>query len=202
MKTTLLTEQEQKTLKAVKKFLETNRVPPTYRELQNLLGYESIGSVQKLIKQLVAKSHLHISGEKRGISVIGDHPSAAYRIPLLGKIAAGRPIEAIENKEFLDVPKEFFRIGQQAFALQIQGDSMIDDHILDQDIVILKKQKTADSGDTVAAIINNNATLKRFYKKKNTVELHSANPKYKPIIVDESADFEILGVLTGVIRRV
>lgn len=202
MKTSLLTEQEQKTLKTVKKFLDAHRSAPTYRELQKLLGYESIGSVQKLIKQLVAKGHLHISGEKRGISVIGDHPSEAFRIPLLGKIAAGRPIEAIEQAEFLDVPKEFFKIGQQAFALQVHGDSMVDDHILDQDVVIFKKQKTAENGDTVAAIINNNATLKRFFKKKDYIELHSANAKYKPIIVNETAEFEILGVLTGVIRRV
>ena len=129
--------------------------------------------------------------------VIGD----TSHIPLLGRVAAGFPIEAVESSEYIEIPKSMVRRGAPSFALKVKGDSMVDENISDGDYVIIQKQKHANNGDLVVAIIDNNATLKRFYKKSEGIELHAANKNYSPIRVQPSSQFEILGVLTGVIRR-
>ena len=97
------------------------------------------------------------------------------------------------------VPQHMIRNGNY-FALTVQGQSMIDDGILDGDIIIVKEQKTAQNGDTVIANIDNEATVKRFYKNKNTIELHPANTQMKPILVDPERPFEIKGILAGLLR--
>ncbi len=120
-------------------------------------------------------------------------------IPLLGTIAAGQPIEVIENPETITIPKIQLSKYGEYYALRVQGNSMIDDGIFDGDMVIVKKQKTADNGQTVVAIIDENeATLKKIYKEKNKIRLQPANQTLKPFY---RKNIEIRGIVEKIIRN-
>ena len=121
-------------------------------------------------------------------------------IPLLGKVAAGQPIEHRKHQERIEVPLSMLKGAGPYFALQVSGDSMMGEGIWDGDYVVIRQQETANNGDIVVAEIGDEATIKRIYKKKNTIELHSANPKYKPIIVNEHTPLKIAGIYRGLIR--
>jgi len=131
-------------------------------------------------------------------------------LPILGRVAAGRPIEYVQDEGTLDIPLSMVRTAKgttkadKSFVLKVQGNSMIEDGILDGDYVVIQSQPTCEQGQTVVAMVGNEATIKRFYRKKGQIELHPANPAYEPILVDsltESRDFRIEGVLVGVIRK-
>lgn len=136
-------------------------------------------------------------------------PPTSIPLPLLGKVAAGRPIEYTERGEDFNVPASLFRIPDVApenhYVLKVSGNSMIEDGILDGDYVVVKKQPTADLGQTVIAMVGNEATIKRYYRRKSgTIELRPANEAYEPILVNsltETDQFRIEGVLVGVIRK-
>ena len=117
----------------------------------------------------------------------------------VGKVAAGLPIEAIAGTETVSVPQTMLK-GNDNFALTVSGNSMIEDGILDGDTIVVKKQESASNGETVGALIENEATVKRFYKKSNAVELHPANSSMSPIIVQGGA-FKIEGVVVGLLRH-
>ena len=122
-------------------------------------------------------------------------------IPLEGYVAAGRLTEAIQNREYIEVTPDLVKSNQDMFALQVRGDSMIEDCIMDGDLVIVKRQPTARNGQTIIAMVDGDATLKRYYKRTNSIELHPANPNYAIIHVAPTANFQILGVVTNVIRK-
>lgn len=125
-----------------------------------------------------------------------------YELPVLGRVAAGRPIEYIENDQMLEVPSSLFE--DQNFVLKVMGDSMIEDGILNGDYVVVRKQEDAEQGQTVVAMIGNEATIKRYYRKSKQIELHPANPAYEPLLINSLTDargFRIEGVLVGVIRK-
>jgi repressor LexA len=197
-----LSDKEKKVYKFIEKSIRSNGYSPTYRDIQSHFEFKSVNSVADYIRQLTDKGYLMANPGKRGIFLAeeGSAPEA-LRIPLSGIIAAGLPIEAIEGTEFIDVPKSITKSGGQYFALRVKGDSMQDEHIIDGDIVVIRRQRIANNGETVAAIVDSSATLKKYYRKNNVIELHPANSKYKPIKVEEGAEFEILGVLSGVIRK-
>lgn len=120
-------------------------------------------------------------------------------IPLLGNITAGNPIERIETHELVKVPANMVR--KNTYALQVKGSSMIDDNILDGDIIIVEKRISAESGQSVVALINNEqVTLKKFYIEADGIRLQPANPDMEPIIL-KNEDVQVLGVVTGVIRN-
>lgn len=121
-------------------------------------------------------------------------------LPLLGIVAAGAPIEPVPQFELIDVPPSMMQ-GSDRFALKVKGDSMKDEGIFPGDLVIIRKQATARNGQTVVALVNNEATIKTYMIKGNRVELHPANPKMKPILVGPADDFRIEGVLIGLIRH-
>lgn len=119
-------------------------------------------------------------------------------MPLLGTVAAGEPIEAIENRESLSL-SSYFAYGDRTFALEVKGDSMIDDGICDGDVVICRRSEVADNGQIVVAIVDDqNATLKRFYKEKSRARLQPANDDYAPIYSDNC---RIEGVVVGLVRK-
>lgn len=134
-------------------------------------------------------------------------------LPLLGRVAAGRPIEAIQNQEGFEVPLSLLPKGkeQECFVLRIVGNSMIEDGILEGDYVVVKRQQEASNGQTVVALLGGEATIKKYYRRGTQVELHPANPAYDPILINslvshESEDgvnraFRIEGVMVGLIRR-
>lgn len=120
-------------------------------------------------------------------------------MPLVGQIAAGLPIEAIEDPQSLDLA-EMFPVGEDTFALRVKGQSMIDDHIQDGDYVICQRRGQAANGEMVVAIVGDGeATLKRMYREKSRIRLQPANPEFRPIYVDH---LEIRGVVVGVVRKV
>ncbi len=121
------------------------------------------------------------------------------RIPLVGIVAAGNPIEPVPQTELVDVPASMARGGEN-FALSVTGESMRDEGILPGDLVIVHKQSTAQNGQTVVALVNREATIKKYYQKADCVELRPANPVMKPIIVTPEDEFRIQGVVVGVIR--
>ena len=120
------------------------------------------------------------------------------RLPMAGVVAAGAPIEPIPQTELVDVPPSMTR--RDNFALRVKGDSMRDEGILPGDLVIVHKQATARNGQTVVALVNQEATIKKYYRRAGHIELHPANTALKPIIVTPDADFRIQGVVIGVIR--
>ncbi len=125
---------------------------------------------------------------------------ASLTLPLLGRVAAGCPIEAIETPNEIEVPSSLIRRGEY-FVLQVSGNSMIEDGILDGDFVVVKKQRSAERGQMVVALVDDAATVKRFYPKRNFIELHPANPLYQPIVVKSDQSFQIEGIVSGVIRK-
>ncbi|MDA2910330.1 transcriptional repressor LexA [Nitrospiraceae bacterium AH_259_D15_M11_P09] len=121
------------------------------------------------------------------------------RIPMAGIVAAGDPIEPVPQSELVEVPSSMVQ-GRETFALRVKGDSMRDEGVLPSDIVIVHKQVTARNGQTVVALVNNEATIKKYYRKEGRIELHPANAAMQPIILAPTDEFEILGVVIGVIR--
>jgi repressor LexA len=190
-----ISKKTEKILEALKTWAKEHSQPPTLRELAKEAGLKSTWTVRyhlaKLARAGVVKLKNSIS---RGIE-LSIKPRG---IPLLGKVSAGRPIEAIENVDeyIYDLP-ELFGV-KEMFALRVKGDSMEGEGILDNDILFVKKQETAYEGDIVAALLGTETVVKKFYKDKNGVRLVSANPKYEDII---SRDARIIGKIVGVVRR-
>ncbi|MBI3301497.1 MAG: repressor LexA [Deltaproteobacteria bacterium] len=122
-------------------------------------------------------------------------------LPLLGRVAAGAPIEAIETDDTLTIPENFVRRPHNAFALRVQGESMVGEGILDGDFIVVEKRPAADNGETVVALMNGEATVKKFYRERGgRVRLQPANPQVEPIVVKEK-DLEIRGVVVAVLRK-
>jgi repressor LexA len=128
-----------------------------------------------------------------------DHKLDSGGLPFLGRVAAGAPVQAVPQEDRLEFRNLFS--GSDNFVLQVHGQSMIEDHIEDGDFVVIHKKETADDGERVVAMINDEVTLKRFYREKNHIRLEPSNKNMDPIIVNSSEDARILGVLVGVLRK-
>jgi repressor LexA len=134
------------------------------------------------------------------IRVALDQLSRTAEIPMVGIVAAGSPIEAVPQSELVDVPPSMLH-GGNTFALRVKGESMKDEGILPGDLIVVRKQETAKNGRTVVAVVNQEATVKTYFKKDTHIELHPANAAMEPIIVAPTDEFRIEGVLIGVIRH-
>jgi repressor LexA len=203
-----LTPKQKEILDFISIHRESHGFAPSQQEIARHFGFKSLGTVQNYLVRLERHGLLTKTwNARRGTQVVRPQPlGGAVPIPLFGRVAAGKPIEAVQSDEQVEVPPAMLRGAGPHFALKVVGDSMIEDGILDGDYVVIKKQAAAENGQTVVALINNEATIKRYYGRASrgvihAVELHPANPKYKPIHVDAgSGDFKIEGVLMGVIR--
>jgi repressor LexA len=194
-----LTRKQKAVFDFIVDYIREYEVSPTQDEIREHFNFKSLGSVQDYIKYLKNAGYLTSDiNSVRGLTPVISNISEKIEIPMHGKVAAGSPIETYESFETIEVPKSMIGKGNY-FALTIQGSSMIEDGILDGDIVVIKEQKMAQNGDTVVATIDNEATIKRYYYKKNKVELHPANATMKPIIIG-SGDLQIKGVLVGLLR--
>lgn len=150
------------------------------------------------LKALEKKGMIQRQGfSARAIQVVGYKPGS-LNVPLLGQVAAGTPLPAMEDYEQLDLTQLVHH--NEQYALKVKGDSMIEDHIQNGDYVIIRPQSTARNGETIVALVDGEATLKKFYKERNRIRLDPANGQMKPIYVDPSKDVKILGTLVGVIR--
>jgi len=196
-----LTPRQRETLDWIKGFIQEEGMPPTVREIGAAFGIKS-SSVFDLLTALEGKGHLKRSNRgARSLIVAGMERSEidVVNIPVIGSIAAGRPIEAIEDDNGKVVADKGLLRGRETFALRVEGDSMIEAGILNGDYVIIWKKETADNGDIVVAMIDGDATLKRFFREKDGVRLEPANPRMVPIYV-RSGEFRIMGKVIGVQR--
>jgi len=171
------------------------------QELADEFGVSKV-TVFEHISALQRKKYLHRSRHKaRSLRLSANIPfpdERATKLPLVGTIAAGRPIEAVQERESLDL-EELFVSSCETFVLHVRGDSMIGDNICDGDYVIVEKRRTARDGETVVALIDGEeATLKRFYRTAKGVRLEAANPAFEPILAKH---VQIQGVVTGVLRK-
>ena len=197
-------------LEAIGELTDRNSRPPTNRELGQYLGGKSTGHIDYHLRILKDQGKIHHDAKKsRGIAVADGLeretlPSRSQQVPIVGMIAAGRPIEAVlERDQYVSAPG---LSGDNLFALRVRGKSMIEDLIDDGDIVVCRRQSTAQNGDTVVALLTNGpsesgeATLKRFYREPEQIRLEPRNPTMQPIFV-RPEDLLIQGKVVTVIRQ-
>lgn len=200
-----LTPKQARFLEFVLQYQVRNGYSPTQAEIAQALGFRSLNSVQNYLNILREKGALEKERDtRREVTVNHDlyqKLAQVVRISLLGKVAAGRPIEAVEDSQPIEVPSSFIKPGAQYFALEVRGDSMIEDHICDGDHIVVRSQETAKNGDRVVALVDNEATLKRYEQKGGKVILHPANPAFNPIEVRSDQSFRIAGIYVGLMRR-
>ena len=196
-----LTEKQKDFLSFVSRYIEEWGRSPSFEEICAHFGFSSYNTVSSYLKVLEQKGYIRLpekKNQKRAIEVISPVETKRFERPLLGRVAAGKPIEAIENVDTIDVPPSMTARGD-CFVLAVKGDSMIDEGILDGDFVVVKKQSTAENGETVVALIDNEATLKKYYKRGDHVELRPAHKGMEPLFVRQG-DLHIEGKVVGVIR--
>ncbi len=202
---TTLTKKQSGFLLFLKEYLQEKGYPPTMRELMEGLGLSSTNIVKKYLDILERKGYIRREfNSPRAIEIvdISTRTSEVRSVPIVGKVQAGVPHPAIEDIEgYLSLDKTICR-NSKAFFLRVVGDSMIDAHILEGDLVLVVPQPVANNGEIVVALINDEATVKRFYKKGDTVQLRPEHPTTKPIFIKgEGAHVSIIGRVVAVVRQ-
>jgi len=196
-----VTRRQREVLDFVSEFIDRRGYAPSLEEIARGLKLSSVATVHKHLRNLEAKGLLSREWNRSRSLTVAPPPAraGAVDIPLLGTVAAGAPIEAISNPDSVTVPADL--VGRRkAFALRVKGDSMIDEHILDGDLVVVEARETARSGETVVALLDGrDATLKKLHRQGNRVRLLPANPAMDPIVVSDR-DLRIQGVVIGVLR--
>lgn len=192
-----LSKRQNQVLEHLISFYQENGFSPTIREVGDHFAWKSTGTVRDVINALDAKGFIKVHRRiHRGIEILR-YPGQG--IPVLGRIAAGRPIDVSETREMIDLNQFMTDCRDSCYILEVYGDSMIGDGILDGDYVMVDKRTTCNEGETVVALVDNEVTLKRFYREASgQIRLQPANPLMQPIIVDH---VEIQGVVLGVVRR-
>ena len=194
-----LSPKKQRFLDFIRTFSGDHDRAPTFHEIMAGLKMKSLGTVNWYVGELEKIGVLERGkyNAKRALSLPAQ--PVGNELPLLGLVAAGYPLEAVENRESIEVPPSY--IHPDNYVLKVKGDSMIDDHIEDGDYVIIRQKPEASPGQTVVAFVNNEATLKRYYPKSNGVELHPRNPDYDVIHVSPKNEFRIGGVVLAILRQ-
>ncbi len=193
----LLTPNQKKILSFIERYFSKNGFAPSYREIASKFGLKSDGSVAQYLDVLEEKRYISRGEGSRQI-FLNSNNHFSTSIPLLGIIAAGNPIEPLENPEPIAVPAAMVPSNSMCYALKVSGDSMIDDGIADGDLILVKHQNFANNGDTVVAITEKGATLKRFYSKMGQIRLEPRNKALKTIFPE---NVEIRGKFIGLIRK-
>ena len=201
-----LTNKQNVVLTELKKFMAENGYAPTVRELCQITNLNSTATIQVHLEKLVDKGYIRKQGEKnRTIEILVPNEfketnDSVISIPLLGKVTAGNPIEAIERPdEYFDIPVSLVNTRKEVFSLNVSGDSMINVGIYDGDVILVERTSTASNGDTVVAMTDENeVTVKTFYKENGYIRLQPENDYMEPIILD---NVTILGKVTGLYRK-
>jgi repressor LexA len=212
----VLTDRQQEILDFISQSISERGYPPTLREIGTHFGIRSTNGVNDHLRALEKKGHLQREDLKsralRPVSNAG-HGRASGRddaradiveIPLVGRVAAGVPLLAVENvQDTVQVDRFFVGQTREVFALRVKGESMIEDGIFDGDYIFVRKQLQANRGDTVVAMINDEATVKRYYPEGDTIRFQPANASMQPIYVKkrEFKSVNIIGVVIGVYRK-
>jgi repressor LexA len=202
----ILPKTKQKVLQYLKDYIHQHGYAPTLTEIAKYLGVSALSTVHEHLAFLEERGFIErVEGEERGITLsnrvrtFATQIARSFTLPVVGTIAAGSPIDAIESREAtLAVPEEIVR-GKNAYVLKVKGDSMIESFIADGDYVVCEKTDFARDGDTVVALLDDGtATLKKLFRKKHFIRLQPANAKYSPIDVKSVT---IQGRVLGVIRQ-
>ncbi|NQU65197.1 MAG: transcriptional repressor LexA [SAR324 cluster bacterium] len=209
-----LTRRQQEILDFVRKYILQNHFPPSIRDIASHFSLASAGGVHKHLNNLKKKGVLTFENNiSRSIHILHEEEKATstdlpqnlssriFDLPLMGKVAAGQPIEHLLENETIEIPESMIRSPAESYALQVKGDSMIEDCICDGDFVIVEHRNYADNGDTVIAMINHKqATLKKYFHEGDRIRLQPANFALEPIYVDPQS-VSIHGRVIGVIRQ-
>ncbi len=191
-----LTEQQFKIFDVIKGHVNDYGYPPTRAEIAKIMGFKSVNAAESHIKALVKKGVLlKVPDSSRGLKLVEEYSG----IPIVGRVAAGSPISAVENIEKyiptnpISSPVDFF--------LRVKGDSMKDIGIIENDLVGVKKTSTAENGSVVVARLEDEVTLKRFVQENGKIKLVAENKNYDDIIIDQNSGFSLEGIAVGVVRE-
>jgi repressor LexA len=198
----ILTKRQKEILDFITRFVDEKGYSPSLVEIGENFGLSSVATVHKHVENLQKKGFVtRIWNANRSLDLTDKALSLrAIRLPLVGRVAAGRPIEAVEQHEVIAVPEDM--VGKnRTFVLEVRGDSMIDEQIRDGDFVIVEDRSRVREGELVVALIDGEeATLKKFYKEGSRIRLQPANPDVKPIVV-EASRVRVQGAVIGVLRK-
>jgi repressor LexA len=201
---TYLTERQKEILEFIQDYRKERGIAPTHREICERFGFSSYGTAYKHLKLLQVKGFLKRDwNQKRGIELLRAIPGGEgeHELPFYGRIAAGRPIEAVSGQERVVVPGHLMSGRQEDhYVLLVVGESMIDEGIMDGDFIIVLRRDVAKPGEMVVALIGDEATLKRFYPEGKLVRLQPSNPNMEPILVPAQS-VRIQGVVVGLMRK-
>lgn len=184
-------------------YIEEHGYAPTLAEVGEYFGLSSLATVHKHLRNLETKGFIRrIHNHSRALEIAGkiNGSMAARELPLLGQVAAGSPIDAIEGSDTISVPDQFVR-RENTFCLRVKGESMVDEGIRDGDYIIVEGRDAANQGETVVALIGDEATVKKYYRENDgRIRLQPANPSMEPIFVAEDG-LQIRGVVVGLMRH-
>jgi repressor LexA len=193
-----LTARQEQVLRFIREFTRANGYPPTVREIGSELELSSPSTVHVHLGNLERLGLIRRDPSKPRALELVDAPRPPRPLPLVGQVAAGMPILAEQNiEDYIDVPA-LLRRSDDDFLLRIEGDSMIDAGIHNDDLIVVHRQATADNGDIVVALVGDEATTKRFFRESGRIRLQPENELYEPIVLDE---VELVGRVVGVLRR-
>ena len=208
-----LTERQEEILTFIQQFQQENGYPPTLREIGKRFGISSTFGVKRHLEALTKKGYLNIlSNASRGISINRDEVETSaqinlrdinnnFKIPIIGRVAAGSPITAEENVEgSIVIDPMFFNKDLDSFALKVKGESMIEAGIFEGDLVIISPKAAVLNGDIVVARVDDEVTVKIYENKNNNIRLLPQNKLYQPIVIENKDEFSIVGKVTGVVR--
>jgi len=197
----VVTRRQRQVLDYVQGYLRRHGYSPSLEEIGRHLGVTSLATVHKHLTRLEGRGAIRRRAhQSRSVEVVGGPgKDGSVPVPLLGRVAAGRPIEPVEVPETVSLPEDLLGRGE-TFALRVVGDSMIGDGILDGDVVIVETRSDAPNGSTVVALVDGDATVKRFYRRRGRIHLVPANERIEPIVA-RPEEVAVRGVVIGLLRR-
>jgi repressor LexA len=197
--TTALTSKQARVLEFITQWVQEQGYPPTFQELAQGLDLTE-KNARDYVLILERKGYLRRQPNvARGLTLLKPPTEPLHELPLVGRVMAGKPVEIFEHQETIQIPPWLLRGGAH-FVMEVRGDSMIDDGIREGDLVIVQQQAAPNNGDTVVAVVHGEATIKRFFRRGELVELRPANAQMAPLRV-EAQDVEVKGVVAGLIRK-
>ncbi|SRR5579884_123794 len=208
MPTYPLTDRQKEILDLIQRIVRAQGYPPTQREIARHFGLSGTRAVEKHLSALIEKGYLRKGPGKRAWEIIGDvskrngeeEKGAGRILPILGKVAAGRPLLAQENRLGTLIVDSSVARWKDCFLLKVRGESMKGAGILDGDLVLVKPQSDADHGEIVVALLDDEATVKRLIKKRGSIILQPENPAFEPIVLTQTSSAQIIGKVAGVFR--
>ena len=199
-----LTKRQKEILDYIGDFIAKQGYAPSFEEIAQSFGYASLATVHEHLSNLERKGYIRKSyNESRSIELVTPgQGEPSIELPLLGAVAAGLPIEAVQDAETLAVPPDMVRRQRDNYVLRVEGNSMIEEQIRDGDYIVVQAQQSAEDGQMVVALVSGEAaTVKKLYRERGgRIRLQPANPTMDPILVD-AADVQVQGVVVGVIRK-